>query len=178
MPIWTNTVPQDPRGPAFQIVRTPAYKPLIAIVTCLDLVGCYTHYYHGRTVPCEGADCPAHKDGIPFRWHAYLSAFNSVNGQHFLFECTAQAAEAFTDYRDTFSTLRGCLFRATRMNQKTNGRIVIQTKPADLTKVKIPKPPDLTKCLAILWSLPIPDVQAETINPRKKTPQITPKKTP
>ena len=178
MPIWTNDVPKDPRGPAFQIVRTPAFKPLLAIVTCEDLVGCYTHFYHGRTVPCEGDNCPAHQEGIPYRWHAYLSAYDAKTSQHFLFECTAQSADAFTAYRDAYQTIRGCLFRATRMNQKTNGRIVIQTRPADLKGVNLPHPPALTKCLAILWSLPIGDVQAPTIHPEKKTPHVRPNKKP
>lgn len=178
MPTYTTTVPNDPRGPSFLIQRTPAFKPLIAIVTSENLVGTYTHFYRGRTMPCEAPDCEACRDGIPYRWHAYMAAYDPKIPLHFIFECTAQSAEAFTTYRAAYETLRGCHFRAHRMNSRANGRIVIQTQAADLTKFNLPQPPELTKCLAILWSLPIPQVQAPTIHPEKKTPHVRPTKTP
>ena len=58
MPGWSTEVPANPRGPAYPLLRTPPNKPLIAIITSADLIGCYTHYYKGRTVPCEGDNCP------------------------------------------------------------------------------------------------------------------------
>ena len=154
MPTWQTTIPDSPRGPALPIRRTPAFKPLTAIVTSEDLLGCYTHFYKGSTIPCEGDDCPAHQDGIPFRWHAYLTAVDTGNNLHFIFEITALGAAPFTDYREHHKTLRGCLFQAKRWNNRPNGRILIQTKPADLTERQIPTAPDLRKCMAILWSLP------------------------
>ncbi|MBA7692656.1 hypothetical protein ES703_101223 [subsurface metagenome] len=180
MPTFTRSVPKDPRGPAFQIFRTPTSREMVAIITSPDLVGCFTHFWKGRTVPCDAPDCEACRDSIPYRWHAYQSAYNPNNGVHFLFECTAQAAEHFTDYRDNHDTIRGCLFRARRMNAKANGRIIIVCKPADLTSIKLPQPPDLIKCLAILWDFPVDDVAAERLNPEKKTPHVkhTPKKEP
>ena len=175
MPTWSHDIPKDPRGPAFPVIRTPPNKPITAIVTSEDLVGTFTHYFHGRTMPCESESCLACSEGIPFRWHAYVSAWQQGSGLHFLFECTAQAAESFTTFRDAHGTLRGCLFQATRMNQKANGRIQIQTKPVDQTVVFLPEPPDICKCLAILWNLPSKSVAAETINPAKKTIHIKPK---
>jgi len=143
---------------------------MIAIVTSEDLIGCYTHFYKGHTVPCEGEDCPAHRDGIPYRWHAYLSAIDQSDGVHFIFECTAQASEAFTTYRTAFGTLRGCIFESRRLNQRPNGRVVIRTKPADLTARRIPIGPDLAKCMAIIWSKPEGSVTQERIDPKRQTP--------
>lgn len=206
MPVFSRDVPTDPRGPAFPILRTPAARPITAIITSPDLVGCFTHYFKGRTVPCEGAGCrlclqgktptqgksgkPVHvvnkieipcdgppcdacHAGMPYRWHAYQSAFTTVEHLHCLFECTAQAAEVFTDYREAHGTLRGCLFQASRLHNKPNGRIIIQTKPADLTGVTLPKPPDIIKCLSILWGFSSDQVHAGTINPEKKTRNVT-----
>lgn len=174
MPTWTKDVPDDPRGPAFPILRTPAHKPLTAVITSEDLVGTYTHFFQGRTQPCEGVNCPAHEAGIPYRWHAYVSAWKRSTGLHFIFECTAQAAQTFTDYRDAFGTLRGCLFTATRMNAKPNARVLIQTKPLDLTTDVIPQPPNLIKCLGILWNLPENGLDAGDFNPDKKSPHVKP----
>lgn len=172
MPTFTSDPPKEPRGPALPIKRTPAFKPLQAIVTCEDLVGCYTHFYQGHTVPCESPNCDACADGIPFRWHAYLSAVDYQNGLHFLFECTAQAAEHFVAYRDSNHGLRGCLFQATRLNRRPNGRVLITTKPTNLTERMLPKAPDLKACLAILWSMPSGSLSDNSHNPNKKQRQI------
>ena len=202
MPRFSHDVPQDPRGPAFPIVRTPPGRALRAIVTSLDLVGCFTHYYKGRTIPCEGAGCrlcmtddpivvrsdgkrihqagnheiecdgpacEACHDGLPYRWHAYQSAYVQETALHCLFECTAQAAEHFTEYRDAHHTLRGCEFEARRYNNRPNGRILIRCRPAQLTGLILPKPPDLIKCLSILWGFPSSDVQPGRIHPEEKT---------
>ncbi len=172
MPTFSRNVPKDPRGPAFTIVRTPTTRTMQAIVTSPDLVGCFTHFWKGRTVPCDAPDCEACRDSMPFRWHAYMSAYIPQTGVHFLFECTAQAAEHFTDFRDNHSTLRGCLFQAKRMNARANGRIIINCKPADLTSIKLPSPPDLIKVLSILWDFPTTDLEASKRNPEKKTAHV------
>lgn len=161
MPTFSDRPPADPRGPSFQIVRTPTGKPLVAIVTSENLVGCYTHFYKRRTIPCERGDCEPCRQGIPFRWHAYLSAYLSGSHLHCLFECTAQAAERFVEYREAHGTLRGCQFTASRMSYAPNARIVITTKPADLGRITLPKPPHIPNVLAILWNLPLPEVKAD-----------------
>lgn len=172
MPSFSTAVPADPRGPAFQIQRTPPVKPGKGIVTSHDLVGCYTHFYRGRTIPCDRPTCQACNDGIPFRWHAYMTVYNPTNQDHFLFEVTAQAAERFTDYRDTYGHLRGCQFIATRVGNKTNGRVMINTQPADLATIVLPDPPNLLAVLAILWDLPLETLTTPTTNPEKRTRRI------
>lgn len=173
MPIYTNVAPAEPRGPALPIRRTPAHTALVAIVTADDLIGCYTHFWKGKTMPCERHECEACEHGIPYRWHAYLSAVDTRDGLHFIFECTAQASEHFTTYRNAHGSLRGCCFEARRLNNRPNGRILIRSKPADLTKQTLPAGPDLTQCLAILWSLPMPQVQTDHIDPERNMPTVT-----
>jgi len=146
---------------------------LQAIVTSHDLIGCYTHFFHGSTKPCEGESCEACAEGMPFRWHAYFAAVDVLNHLHFVFEVTALGAKHFTDYRDLHGTLRGCQFIARRWNNRPNGRILIQTKPADLTEINIPLPPDLKSCMAIIWSLPADDVQTPTRSADNNMPHAT-----
>lgn len=205
MPQFSHDVPADPRGPAFPIVRTPPGRAFSGIVTSPNLVGCFTHYYHGRTIPCEGdgcrlcmagetatinADgktvhgvgeheiecdgppCEACHDGVPYRWHAYQSLYVPATSLHCLFECTAQAADHFVEYRDAHNTLRGCEIEARRYNSRPNGRILIRCRPANLTGIILPKPPDLIKCLAILWGFPAGHVQHAKINPEKQTRNV------
>jgi hypothetical protein len=153
-------------------MRTPPAKPIRGIITAHDLIGCYTHFWHGRTHPCEREDCQPCHEGVPYRWHAYFSAYQPPTRFHFIFEVTAQAAQHFADYRDSIGTLRGCEFIATRMHNRPNGRVIIQTRPFDISKISLPQPPDMTKCLAILWDLPAPEVVPGPINPSKRSPTI------
>ena len=166
---YTTTVPTNPNGHSLPIKRTPAFGALTAIITTENLIGCYTHYWHGRTIPCTLPDCPAHEDGAPFRWHAYQGAWETKTALHFIFEVTACGAEPFITYRDSHNTLRGCLFQAKRFKERPNGRILIHTKPAVLTEINLPNPPDLPKCLATLWSLNPPMANSKKRNPSKRT---------
>ena len=161
---WSTTVPAEPRGPALPIRRTPARGALTAIVTSPDLIGCYTHFWHGSTAPCLADGCPACLENMPYRWHAYMTAAKTDDNLHFIFECTALAARHFTDYRDKFGTLRGCIFEAKRWNSKPNSRILIRCKPADLQERLLPTAPDVRKCMAIIWSLPTDQVKTPTNN--------------
>lgn len=172
MPQWSNQIPVEPRGNALPIQRTPAHTKLVAVITSSDLMGTYTHYYKGRTAPCEKPDCEPCRNGMPFRWHAYFACEEVDNALHFIFEVTAAGAEPFIQYRDVHTTLRGCLFQASRWKSRPNGRILVRTKPADLTQRRLPKEPDLLKCLTILWSKRDVDAVHAGFNPEKRTAAI------
>jgi hypothetical protein len=154
MPNWSNQVPARDKSHGFDLVRTPADGTFQAIVTSEDLIGCFTHYWGGRTVPCEGDPCPACEKLQSSRWHGYLSCFNPRTREHVLFEFTQKAAFALAEYRDAHGTLRGCHFQAFRPKRRKNSRVVIECKPADLTKITLPKPPDLVRAMSTIWQLP------------------------
>ncbi len=128
-------------------------------------------------MPCERGDCEACQAGIPFRWHAYLSAYLAKSHAHVIYECTAQASERFVEYREAHGTTRGCLFTASRMNFAPNARIIINCKPADLREIILPTPPDIVRCLAILWDFPLDSVKADETGTKKgqKTVRRVPK---
>lgn len=154
MPQFSNRPPDGPTGPSLPLLRTPIAKVLAGVVTCADLIGCPTHFYGGRTTPCEPPNCKACLDSVPWRWHGYLTAISIVSSTHFIFEFTAQASDAFVAYRTRFGTLRGCFFKARRAKPSANARVLIDTSPADLTKINLPLPPDLVKALTMIWSIP------------------------
>ncbi len=163
MPNFTNAPPDEGRGPALRLIRTPAPGKLIATVTCKRLVGCPTHFYQRRTIPCDNPGCPACESGHSWRWHGYVSAVNHQTHEHFIFEMTAQAAEPFTRYHERHDTLHGCIFIATRLGGHHNGRVLIQCKPQDLTGVQLPPPPDMIKSLCHIWNIPTPQVKVDGI---------------
>jgi hypothetical protein len=140
----------------FDLKRTPADKPLQAIVTAEALTITNTHFWGGRTVPCEMPDCEACNAAVPFRTHVYVSAFDPKTHSHFIFECTEHAARALAEYIAANKTLRGCYFSAARPKGSKNGKVCITTRPADLTRVSLPAPPNLILALSVIWRLPTP----------------------
>lgn len=159
MPEYTNTPPKDSHGVALPILRTPPSGKIRAVVTSEDLIGTNTHFWGGHTVPCGALECDACRAGIPYRWHAYLTAFQPNKPLHFLYECTAAAAKVFVAYRRDHQTLRGCVFEAYRWRGARNGRIMLRCEPNPNTSLHLPPPPVIEDVLAVLWQLPKNNVQ-------------------
>lgn len=155
---FTSAPPDDPRGNGLPLLRTPTATPLVAAITCENLLGCYTHFWGGRTVPHDATDCEPCASGAPYRWHGYISAFDHRNGTAFLFETTARAAEPFKEWFDKYGTLRGAKFEATRLHKRPNGRVQIRLKSIDLIEFPLPKPPNIIAALAIIWNIALPDL--------------------
>lgn len=166
MPNWRNTLPPEGKHQGFQLRRTPQNGPLAAIITCEQLLVADTHYWHGRTTPCErkandrgetldDSTCPACREKIGYRTHVYVSAYDPKRSEHFLFECTTCAAKPLAEYLEAVGTLRGCILRATRPKGTPNGKVAIETATANQQRVPLPEPPDVIMALAVIWRLPL-----------------------
>ena len=154
MPRWTNEPPKEPTGFSLRILRTPAAKPLVGIVTSTDILGCNTHYVNHRTLPCEGSEtCQFCAEGHSWRWHGYLAAMLTDSLEHILFEFTATASNTFSNYHQLHQNMRGCMFKANRPSGRTNGRVVIQCRPADTQRHRLPEPPDVKNILCHIWNI-------------------------
>lgn len=154
MPTWSTELPPLGKHMGFDLRRTPATGACQAIITCDNLLVCDTHFYHGRTTPCERPNCPACNETIPYRTHVYVSAFDARSREHFIFECTANAAKPLAEYYQAAGTLRGCIFHASRPKGLKNSKVFIQTNSANLAKNPIPEPPDLVRAISVIWRLP------------------------
>jgi len=165
MPTYRKNLPAQGAHQGFDLKRTPDSGALQAIITSDDLLVCDTHFYHGRTSPCErlmneegktvdDTQCGACCEKIAYRCHVYVSAFDAKRGDHFIFECTANAAKTLEEYRNATGTLRGCVLYANRPKGLKNSKVVIETSTVNLAKVKIPPGPDLIRALAVIWRLP------------------------
>lgn len=165
MPRFSTNLPAEGPERGWSLKRTPESAPITGIATADKLLVIDTHYWHGRTMPCErvanedgtlrdDTACPACAAKQSYRTHAYISAWSEKTGQHFLFECTATAAKPFADYIAACGTLRGCGFAASRIKPTKNARVNILTKTANLGKLQLPPPPDVLAALAVIWRLP------------------------
>lgn len=154
MPLWIDEPQDDAAAFAYRIVRTPADKPLIAIVTSLQVIGTNTHFVNNRTVPCEGEGaCKWHDEGYSWRWHGYVGAMNLPTSEHFIFEFTAPASKTFKAYLKRFDDLRACKFVATRPNKRHNGRVLIACSRPNLIDLRLPDPPDVAALLCHIWNV-------------------------
>lgn len=160
---FQNEPPADKRGNALTLMRCPTMRHIQGIITCHEMVGTKTHFFHGRTVPCDDSECPACGEGLPWRWHGYVSLFSENQRRTILFEFTAAAAEPLTQYRKAYGSLRGCLMNATRANSSGNSRVIIRTKPADLEKITLPAEPNLLEALSIIWNIALPAISIDGI---------------
>jgi len=154
VPHWTHDLPAESKKIAFSLRRTPPDRPLKALVTTENLLVCTTHWWTGRTVPCEADECEACKAGAPGRTHAYIAALEHGTREHFIFECTAKAAAPFALWLEAYPTLRGCYFLALRPKRRRNAAVEITCKPFDLSTVTLPPPPDIPAAMALIWQLP------------------------
>jgi hypothetical protein len=154
MPNWNSLPPARTTPKPMDLLRTPISGKLAFICLSDDILGCSTHYWGGRTVPCEEPDCRACEAGSPTRWHGYLACFNENTSKRFILEITDTAAEAFLAFRKTYKTLRGGSFIVRRHKPIPNGRVIVAFAPLDLTKTDWPQPPDMIRILCQIWGLP------------------------
>jgi len=161
MPTWRNELPTVQKHMGFDLRRTPATGTIQAICTCDNILVCDTHFWHGRTLPCERPDCQACGQAIPYRTHVYVSAFDPRKAEHFLFECTAHAAKPLQEYHEANTTLRGCVFHASRPKGTKNSKVCIETNTANLKNVNLPQSPNLILALSVIWRLPLTGLAIE-----------------
>lgn len=154
MPNWTTELPQRTGPKPMQLLRTPATGSLRGFITCSRLIGCDTHFWRGRTRPCEAPDCEACNDGSPTRWHGYLSLFNASSRAHAILELTASALEQLEEFRHTYLTLRGLTLVSRRAKSSRNARVILEVGPPRPDAPELPAEPDIAAIMCNIWRLP------------------------
>ena len=150
---WSTTPPKTTSDFGYRLVRTPAYKALHGIILADDLLGTFTHYAKGRTMPCPQKECEHCNEGKPYRWHAYVPVLCLPGKEKVLLEITALAAEQLKEYRSRFCSLRGLEILVLRPSKRPNGRITIQAKASGIPESELPKPPIVERILLHIWGL-------------------------
>ena len=154
MPRWQNQPPDLAKTLPYRIIRVPSKGNLTGIITSPEMLGCNTHYVNNRTIPCEGeAECDACNQGNSYRWHCYVAILQTPGWEHAILELTAAASDPIRNYEGIHNQIRGCLIHATRPSGRPNGRVVINCKPADLTGIRLPDPPQIDRILCHLWGV-------------------------
>lgn len=151
---WSDRPPTDDRPHYFELVRTPRTYELRGVVTSRRLYGIDTHFWQKRTIKCTAPDCEPCRQGMPRRWHGYISCVVGRHSEHVLFEFTAAAGSAFASHCDEHGTLRGCQFLADRPSNRENGRVRIRIYKEILPSGGLPEAPNIIRMLHHIWNLP------------------------
>ena len=155
MPTIYNRIPADATKYSLHLLRCGQAATIRGIVTSANIVGLHTHYFGGRTTPCQDTECKPCAQGFSARWHAYFGVWTAGKSRHVLLELTATPSLALQNYHDLHGTIRGAEIEVKRLGRRQNGRVQCTATPADLSKIIIPPEPTILPALATLWSIPL-----------------------
>jgi len=154
---WSDSPPTPSEGYGLRLLRTPKTGKIRGLITYETLAGTPTHYWGGRTVPCETPICKACEAQIGWRWHGYVPMILPGDHEHVILELTAQACEVIKLYAKVNGSLRGTFLTAVRAAGRTNGRVLLHLEPSDLQSIVLPEEPDVPKVMRHIWG-----IQADT----------------
>ena len=150
----TAAPPAEQLRAAYRIIRTPTGGELNMLCLSNQLHGHDCHSYPGRTRPHPAPTCEPCELGTPYRWQGYIAVMMTRTRDLALFEFTAASAAPLVEYFETNQTLRGVQIRASRVNQRPNGRVILAVTRGDLGLYSAPPAPDVEEILARIWQVP------------------------
>jgi len=153
MPDWTNNAPDDADRYTATLIRVKPGRPIRGICASPHLLGCWTHWFGGRTIPCEAPDCVPCANQVSRRWHAYLHLYSTSTHHSAILEITALAARDLEPYIEVHHTLRGAEIDVQRSNQRPNSTLIITARPADLQRYTLPEPIDIIAAMSRMWEV-------------------------
>lgn len=127
---------------------------LRAIITLSgDLLGLYTHYYRGRTIPCRDRECPGCDADHAPRWHGYLWVYSPRTKAIGVLEVTAAAVLPLDKWFRLHRTLRASELTLERVPKKPNGRLFVAVAQSPYNSEDLPTPPPLRRVLLNIFGL-------------------------
>jgi hypothetical protein len=140
---------------AWPMMRQKGSKIQFGTMISKDTIGAYLHYWRGRSVPhVYDGRCEACDKGYPFRYYGYAAALVGPNDVHGLIEFTDAAMAQVDAAYCKFRTLRGLVFKQSRVNLRSNGRMHVHFEEARRDRGELPKTPDVIKMLMNMWEVP------------------------
>jgi len=152
MPDWSPTPPPMRHWAGVSLKRVPPGTPITGIATSEQLLGCTTHWAHGRTLPCDPPDCAHCAERLPRRWHAYLSYVDLPTGKQHVLELTGLGADGMREAIARFGQLRGLRFKAQRSNKRPNAPVQIAARIDESGTAALPPPIDVREFMTDLWA--------------------------
>jgi len=124
-----------------------------------DILGVFTHWWEGRSIPCIGRDqgcvCGVRNIWVATRWRGYLAAWHDEWERFFIAEVTDQAVRESKSVCDlAFEDLRGRKFALRRLGKNRNAKVQIELCSTKRLEYELPAAFDLREALARIWAGP------------------------
>lgn len=156
-----SELPPDSECPlGFDIVRAPAKGSFDCVCLSEMAVGKFTHWWCGRTQPCDGPECAKCLQGSPRRWHSWVAVYTQRSSRTFILEVPPGPAKFLGDFRSKHLTLRGASLAVSRNNGKANGKVRIGVARSGIDSLLLPVCPDVVAMLERMWSSRLGDEAA------------------
>lgn len=153
-PLFARRPAEILEGRNLDIVRVPQGRMVTGIMLSHDSIGCYTHWWGGRTVPCYQQNCKACADGGEKRWCSWLAVRNRGGGAILMLELpSAASAETYRFFREV-RTFRGWGYQMQRVGKRANARLRIKWDDHRHDPATLPKAPCLAPILRNMWRVP------------------------
>jgi len=150
---FQNRPNSDDLPEIWKILRCPKRgTPQLAIVGA-DVLGCYVHYWSGRTRPCNKVSCDICERGQQPRWRGYLPVLTPSPSTPKILEVTPSIIGDIDRWLNQEGTLRGSVIQLNRKGNVQNGELSVKIgKPAGFD-VNLPDPPDVYGILCRIWRI-------------------------
>lgn len=152
-PRWDVPPPTPTNLPYLPLVRVPPGKPLSGLLTSQSVLGVWTHFLGGRTLPCMSSDCKGCEAQMPKRWEGYISLITPSPSKHILVALTPGAALGISDTAPDPLQLRGNLVIFERGGKRLNSRLRARVERVDFYQKMLPPEPNLKEHLVHIWGL-------------------------
>jgi len=148
--------PDDGVSPRqWKIRRCGATEKLIGTCLSHDLIGGYTHWFRGRTLPCvDPSTCEACQASTPRRWHSWFAAKLTKFSELVIIEITERAVEPFDSWFRQHRTLRGVCFELSRKGRKENGQLCVRLKDGVVPSDQLQSIGEIDFMLLRMWEMP------------------------
>lgn len=150
---WQQTPDDSCKAQNFRIYRTPVGREVTLVALSKTFIGAKLHYWRGRSTPCAGNDCQACKEGQRPRWKGFLFAYHRDTRTVVIFEFTDRGYEPMQETLERHKSLRGLLFKASRLNKRPNGPIQITFSDTREESPHLPNPEGLHEMLERIWEI-------------------------
>ena len=137
----------------WKILRASKKGTPRCVIVDEDVLGCYVHYWSGRTRPCKRENCEICEKGQQPRWRGYLSVITPAPSQPRLLEVTPSVIGDIDRWLKQEGSLRGSLIKLTRRGNVQNGELICEIGKQAGFDVSLPPCPDVPGILARIWRL-------------------------
>lgn len=151
---WDAAPPPDD-GSYIEIAPAPCFGCTLLVCISTSVVGVWTHYIDGRTVPCTlpSGSCRCRPEKLAKRWRGYLATWQPREDKRYLVELTADAyRHTNVDLADMTLELRGLLINLSRAGRSKRSPVRVNFTTATYALPDLPPEPDVRAALERIWS--------------------------